>query len=297
MFGTMHGKERETMSNEFEFRKHLRERERKNKIRRKIFLCIFSIVIITVFIFGVKGIFTKTSKKPQDDYEIIFNGYTYPQPPEKNTDILVDAVKADGVKKAYITFDDGPNNSVTPSVLDTLRRYNVKATFFLVGSLIEKYPDVARRIYDEGHCLANHSYNHNYDELYADGDSFMTQINKTNELIYGITCNGYYPKIVRFPGGGYNAGSKGEAKQGYKLLLKDSGYRYCDWNSLTGDAEKKNPDADYLMSNLRRSTKDKEDVVILMHDAIAKKITAQTLPQIIEYLIEQGYEFDTLDNV
>ena len=102
---------------------------------------------------------------------------------------------------------------------------------------------------------------------------------------------------MRFPGGGYNAGSKGEAKQRYKQLLQESGYRYCDWNSLTGDAEKKNPDADYLMANLKKSTKDKEDVVILMHDAIAKKVTAQTLPQIIEYLIGQGYEFDTLDNV
>ncbi len=285
------------MSNDFEFRKHLRERERKNKIRRKIFLGIFSLIIITVFVLGVKGIFPKISKKTSEDAEIIFNGYIYPQPPEKHTDILVDAVKADGVKTAYITFDDGPNTSVTPLVLDTLRKYNIKATFFLVGSLIEKNPDVARRIYDEGHCLANHSYNHNYDELYADGESFMTQINKTNELIEQITCDNYYPKIMRFPGGGYNAGSKGEAKQRYKQLLQESGYRYCDWNSLTGDAEKKNPDADYLMANLKKSTKDKEDVVILMHDAIAKKVTAQTLPQIIEYLIGQGYEFDTLDNV
>lgn len=285
------------MSNEFEFRRHRRERERKNKMRRNFFRFVFSLVIITVFLLGVKGILTKNSKKPQDNYDIIFNDYIYPQPPEKNSDILVDAVKADGIKKAYVTFDDGPNTTVTPLVLDTLRKYNVKATFFMVGSLIEKNPAVARRVYDEGHCLANHSYNHNYGELYADGEAFMSQIRKTKELIDGITCDDNYPKIMRFPGGGYNAGSKGKVKQDYKLLLKDVGYRYCDWNSLTGDAEKVSPDADYIMNSLKRSTNGKEDVVILMHDAIAKKITAQTLPQVLEYLLEQGYEFDTLNNV
>lgn len=285
------------MSNDFEFRKHMRDRKRKQKRNRAILLSLLSLIIITVLLLCVKGIFTKISKNRQEETDFIFNGYIYPMPAEKNTDILVDAVKADGVKKAYITFDDGPNNSVTPQVLDILRRYNAKATFFLVGSLIEKYPDMARRLYDEGHCLANHSYNHNYPELYADEQSFMNQINQTEDLIYKITCNNYYPKIIRFPGGGYNAGTYGEAKQKYKESLKTAGYRYCDWNSLTGDAEKKSPSEDYVMERLKTTVKGKEDVVILMHDAIAKSVTAKALPQIIEYLISQGYAFDTLDNI
>ena len=283
------------MSNDFEFRKHMRDRKRKQKIRKTLFMSVGVLALVAVLIFGIRGILI--SRNTKEDAEFIFNGYIYPQPPEKNEDILVDAVKADGEKKAYLTFDDGPNNSVTPEVLDVLRRYNVKATFFLVGTLIEKNPDVARRLYDEGHCLANHSYNHNYDELYADSEAFMTQVKKTEELIKGITCDEYYPKVFRFPGGGYQAGKHGDAKQEYKTAIGEAGYRYCDWNSLTGDAESKSPSADSIIERLKKTTDGKEDIVILMHDAIAKKITAQTLPQVLEYLISQGYSFDTLDNV
>ena len=283
------------MSSNIEFRAQMRRRKRKQKIRRNIFLGVFALIIITVLVFCVKGIFTKISNS-KDDSEFIFNGYVYPQPPEKNVDILVDAVKTEG-KVAYLTFDDGPNNSVTPEVLDTLRRYDIKATFFMVGSLVEKYPDMARRVYDEGHCLANHSYTHNYSELYADKESFMNQVNKTEELIYNITCDNYYPKIFRFPGGGYNAGTYGEQKQSYKTVLDEAGFKYCDWNSLTGDAEMVSPDEEYIMTRIKSSTKNKDDIVVLMHDAIAKSVTAKTLGDVIEYLIAQGYSFDTLDNI
>lgn len=283
------------MSSDFEFRKQMRKRRKKQKMRKNIFLSILSLAVIVVLAFGINTI-TKINRNKSEG-EFIFNGYVYPQEQEKNPDILVDAVNADGVKKAYLTFDDGPNNSVTTGVLDVLRRYNVKATFFLVGSLIEKYPDVARRIYEEGHCLANHSYNHNYDELYADNVSFMTQVQKTDDLIKKITCDNNYPKVFRFPGGGYKTGKFGEAKQNYKVKISEEGFRYCDWNSLTGDAEAASPSAEHIIERLKKTTGDKEDVVILMHDAVAKTITLKTLPTVLEYLISQGYSFDTLDNV
>lgn len=283
------------MSDKFEFRRQMRNRKRKQEIRKKIFLSASTLAVMLVLIFGIKAILTLRTSN--EDTEFIFNGYIYPQPPEKNADILVDAIKADGEKKAYLTFDDGPNNSVTTEVLDVLRRYNAKATFFLVGSLIEKAPEVARRMYEEGHCLANHSYNHNYDELYAASETFMTQVKKTDDIIKGITCDEYYPKVFRFPGGGYNSGKYGVAKQEYKIKISNDGYRYCDWNALTGDAESKSPTEDVIIARLEKTTKGKEDVVILMHDAVAKKVTAQTLPRVLEYLISQGYSFDTLDNV
>lgn len=200
----------------------------------------------------------------------------------------------DGEKVAYLTFDDGPTLTVTPKILDTLRRYNVKATFFQVGSLIEENPDMARRVYDEGHLLANHSYAHNYSKLYATEESFITEIEKTYQLIQNVSGNENYPKVFRFPGGGYNAGTWGANKQKYKEVLASKGIRYCDWNALNGDAEGGTQTAAQLLERVK-STAKKEDIVILMHDAAAKKTTAEALPDIIEYLISQGYAFKRLD--
>ncbi len=284
------------MSNELEFRKTMRKKRQKQKNRRNLIVALFSLFIIIVLVICVKSIFSQ-NEKTSDDTQFIFNGYIYPEPPPKNPDILIDAQNSDGKKIAYLTFDDGPNNSVTIEVLDILRKYNIKATFFLVGSLIEKNPDAARRLYDEGHLLANHSYTHQYSELYATKESFMNQINQTQALINKITGDNNYPKIIRFPGGSYNAGSHGAAKQEYKRALEAEGFRYCDWNSLTGDSEIKDATSEALMDRLKSSSKGKEDLVILMHDTVSKKITPKTLPELIEYLISEGYSFDTLDNI
>ena len=218
----------------------------------------------------------------------------FPPKPEKPADILKGLNMEDGEKVAYLTFDDGPTLTVTPKILDTLRRYNVKATFFQVGSLIEENPDMARRVYDEGHLLANHSYAHNYSKLYATEESFITEIEKTYQLIQNVSGNENYPKVFRFPGGGYNTGTWGANKQKYKEVLASKGIRYCDWNALNGDAEGGTQTAAQLLERVK-STAKKEDIVILMHDAAAKKTTAEALPDIIEYLISQGYAFKRLD--
>ncbi len=285
------------MSSEIKFRQQIRNRKKKQKLKRNILFAVLSLIIITVLILSVKGIFSKIKNNNNTSADFIFNGYVYPEPLPKAADILQGLKADDGIKTAYLTFDDGPNTSVTTRVLDVLRRYNVKATFFAVGTMIEKNPQVARRIYDEGHLLANHSYSHNYSELYADTAAFMNQINKTQELINNVVGKNNYPKVFRFPGGGYNSGSYGEIKQECKTALTEAEYRYCDWNSLTGDAESTSPSASSIIKRLKSSSEGKEDLVILMHDAIAKSVTAETLPEIIDYLISEGYTFDTLDNI
>lgn len=210
-------------------------------------------------------------------------------------DLLKAVTKNDGVKVAYLTFDDGPTNNITPKILDTLRKYNIKATFFQVGSLIKANPDMARRVYEEGHLIANHSYAHNYKELYVSEEAFMSEITKTQELITGVTGNDDF-KLIRFPGGGYNAGTWGANKQKYKEVLTQNGYYYCDWNALNGDAEGGSKTAEQLLQGVKNTIGSHEDVVILMHDASAKKATAEALPSIIDYLISQGFEFRRLDD-
>ncbi|MCH5186120.1 MAG: polysaccharide deacetylase family protein [Oscillospiraceae bacterium] len=211
---------------------------------------------------------------------------------------LLEAInKPDGIKTAYLTFDDGPTNSVTSKILDTLRRYNIKATFFEIGSGIEANPDMARRVYDEGHLLANHSYSHNYKNIYVTAENFMEEVTKTEELILSITGEETVFKLFRFPGGSFKSDkdSWSKNKQEYKELLKENGYVYCDWNSYNGDAEGGTKTKDKLVEELKSSVGTKEDIVILMHDAAAKGTTAEALPEICEYLISQGYEFRRLD--
>lgn len=283
------------MSSEIEFRKQRRDTKRKIRNRRLIMLSL--IVMIAIILISVIVSTSISIKRKQDEIDFIFNGYVYPNLPDKSSDILFDVNKSDGIKKAYLTFDDGPNYSVTTDILDVLRRYNVKATFFMVGTLMEENQGAARRVFDEGHLIANHSYSHKYSELYASTGAFMNQINRSQEIIYKITNNKNYPKICRFPGGGYNSGTYGEIKQACKLELEKNDYRYCDWNALTGDAESANPTAGSIISRLKKTVGEKEDVVILMHDALAKGVTARTLPDVLDYLIECGYQFDTLDKI
>lgn len=285
------------MSSELKFRQQIRGNKRKRKIRKNLIIFLLSLIIITVFAFCVKSLFTKFQNNSKIPTQFIFNGYVYPEPLPQNDDILADLKKGDGIKTAYLTFDDGPNETVTTQVLDILRKYNVKATFFMVGTLIEKNAHVARRVFDEGHLLANHSYSHNYSELYADSQSFMNQVDKTQELINGIVKRDDYPKIFRFPGGGFNTGKYGALKQEYKTLLSDKNIRYCDWNSMTGDAESSSPTRSVIMQTIKSTTRNQEDIVVLIHDALAKKITADTLGEVIEYLISEGFIFDTLDNI
>ena len=86
-------------------------------------------------------------------------------------------------------------------------------------------------------------------------------------------------------------------KQEYAKRLPDIDYTYIDWNALTGDSESTKPTADKIMENLQKTAGGKRSVVLLMHDSAAKKITAETLPQVIEFFKNQGYEFKTFNDI
>ncbi len=74
---------------------------------------------------------------------------------------------------AYLTFDDGPSNNITPPNPGYIKKYDVKATFFIIGSLAEKYPELIKRIYEEGHSIGNHTYSHNYNHIYKKIDNLL----------------------------------------------------------------------------------------------------------------------------
>ncbi len=266
--------------------------------KQRILFCIASVLAVALLTMVICAF---TTGCQSDDWKVT-GPATTPKPAPRiplasaQNDLLKIAIEAQGTEEkiCYLTFDDGPTK-VTPAVLDVLMEHDVKATFFMLGRMIEKNPDIAKRVYDEGHLLANHSYSHVYKELYATGESFMAEIEKVESLIREVTGEEPF-KLIRFPGGGQNAGVYAAEKQQYKLLLQEKGYYFADWNALNGDAEGGTRSADQLVARLK-ATATQKNIVVLMHDAADKKTTAEALPAIIEHLKSQGYLFRRLDEI
>ena len=204
-----------------------------------------------------------------------------------------DAYKKDGKKIAFLTFDDGPTRNITPEVLDTLKKYNVKATFFILGKMAEQNQDLVRRIANEGHAIANHSYSHEYSNIYSSSESFWGEINKTNSVFKNILGKDFSTSVFRFPGGSKGGNHEG-SKANYRREMQERGYLYVDWNVENGDGKSSNFTPERLLQYVKEEASGNEHIVVLMHDAATKKTTAQALPSIIEYLRAQGYEFKVL---
>lgn len=300
-------------SNDFENkRRERRRRERLRKKRIRAAVIIIALAAIIALICVAVSTCSKEDTAAVDNIdaaavpneatvptvEPVQQAMSIPAAAEEN-DLLTILRNSGQTKHCYLTFDDGPTENITPQVLDVLRRYNVKATFFEVGSLIEANRDMARRVYEEGHLIANHSDGHNYEKLYASTDSFINEINKCYETIKAVG-NGEDPfRLVRFPGGSYksSADSYSPVKQDCKAALKNNGFYYCDWNALNGDAEGKKKNASELLEYMKRNLDGEDNVVVLMHDAATKQATVDALPSIIEYFISEGYTFHRLDDV
>lgn len=167
-------------------------------------------------------------------------------------------------KTMYLTFDDGPSEENTQRVLDILRDRNIKATFFLVGENVRKYPDVARRIVEEGHTIGIHCDSHDYDALYESVDSYVADFEKARQTIYEVT--GVETSLFRFPGGSINAYNQ---KTGQAIIqeMTNRGYIYYDWNASLEDAVK-NPDPEKLIANGVETTFGRKKVILLAHDVV-----------------------------
>ena len=199
-------------------------------------------------------------------------------------------------KIAYLTFDDGSSQAVTPLVLDVLKEQNIKATFFVLGSNVNKNPDIVKRAYIEGHYIANHGYSHNYSKIYSKAENVLEEYNKTEKAIQkAIGKSEYSSHLFRFPGG-HTGGKYEKIKQRAGELLNKNNIAYIDWNVLTGDAEGANTQ-EKIMKNIEKYIKDKGNIVILMHDSSSKILTYKTLSQVITYLRNQGYSFENFYNV
>lgn len=199
-------------------------------------------------------------------------------------------------RRVFLTFDDGPSKSVTIPILDILKQNNVKATFFVLGSNAERYPEIVKRAYQEGHYIANHSFTHVYSNIYSSPQAVLDEYNRTEIAIKNaIGDQTYNSRVFRFPGGtsgGKYANTKAEAVN----LLNQNNVAHLDWNALTADAAGLDNVND-MMNYVETTMGNKNSVVILMHDIGTKKSTYELLPQLIQALKEKGYVFENIYDI
>lgn len=184
-------------------------------------------------------------------------------------------------KHVYLTFDDGPSEN-TEEILDILKEYGVKATFFVVGRTDEYSLRMYQRIVDEGHTLAMHSYTHVYGQIYSSLDSFKNDVLSLQTLLYETT--GVKPTIYRFPGGSSNTVSAVNIQECI-AFLEEEGITYFDWNVSSGDATGNGYPANVLCQNVLDGIAKQDNAVVLMHDGSSKKATVNSLPAILDSLL------------
>ena len=171
----------------------------------------------------------------------------------------------------YLTFDDGPIPEATPFILDTLSKYGVKATFFMVGDNVRKYPHLYERIKAEGHQVGNHTYNH-MGSVRHTLKTYVKNTNKANELIHS--------KYFRPPHGWMRPAAYIWLNRKYKVVM---------WDVVTRDYSKLLT-AEDVVNNIKTYTRNGS--IITFHDSLKSIDKLQTaLPESLEWLISQGYKF------
>ena len=180
-------------------------------------------------------------------------------------------------KKTAITFDDGPNPEYTEELLKGLKERGVKATFFLLGKEVETYPEIVKKIHEDGHLIGTHSYEHVNLSNLCDAAA-IEQVDKTNNAIYGIT--GEYPQYIRPPFGCWKCNLDYETTMIEVLWDVDP----LDWKTDNSDVITK-----------RVVDKVQPDDIILLHDASESSVKAAF--KIIDALQGQGYTFVTVDEL
>ncbi len=180
-------------------------------------------------------------------------------------------------KILYYTFDDGPIPELTPKVLQILKKYNAKATFFMVADNIQKHKDVYQQVIDEGHAIGNHSYNHVKGWKLSDKE-YYDNIEQANKIINS--------KLFRPPYGQITPKQIKELSKKYHIIL---------WSVLSGDYDKKTSPEKCLNNIIRNA---KKGSIIVLHDNIkAETNMLFALEESLIHYSKLGYRFHNLENI
>lgn len=183
-------------------------------------------------------------------------------------------------KIVAITFDDGPHTVYTPEILDVLKKYNAKATFFVMGVHAKKFPQLVYREFTEGHEIANHTFNH------VNGKNLKEELNSTAHIIDHIT--GTKPTLFRPVGGQYNDFVINTAA--------DNNYLVVLWSWHQDTYDWKRPGVNRIVNKVTSGVKPGD--IILLHDAGGDRSqTVEALDKILDYLQKNGYEAVTVSEL
>jgi peptidoglycan/xylan/chitin deacetylase (PgdA/CDA1 family) len=193
-------------------------------------------------------------------------------------------------KVVALTFDDGPSPIWTPKILDELKKANIKATFFMLGEHVAKYPEVARRVAEEGHEIGNHTYDHHV-LLYYKLEELEKEIKDAERIIQKVT--GKTTRYFRPPKAWLTAQEKKKISElGYKVILWSLNSK--DWVTF---------DDKYIVKYIVRHIKPGD--IILFHDSGGvfsteggdRHETVKTIPRLVEALTKKGYRFVTISEL
>lgn len=249
---------------------------------RKVFISFISIMLLFSICVGITSseyqkayveTFTPEVLEMENTMNLLFRQEEVIEP------IVEEEKVYDGV--VYLTFDDGPVPAITSQILDTLKQYDVKATFFMIGSYAKKNPDMVKRVYDEGHTVANHTYTHQK-SMFNSIDKFKNEIEQCNSVLEEVT--GEEVKFFRIPYGT-------KIGQAYKDYLAAEGLTIVKWNCESYDSRVATKTPEQILEGVKTTKPSTGDVVVIMHDTYGKQKTADALASVIEYFQSINYEF------
>ncbi len=289
-----------------------RRRRRVNRLKKLILGSILCMIVIPVFcavFLGVKVVSLKQQVEELSDRLRMYENGQVQDGTGKNTiaEMLGNPDSADGeaisdpetvsdhrsqqplreneetddMISVYLTFDDGPS-AETNRILDILKEYNVKATFFVIGKTDENSVKAYQRIVEEGHTLGMHSYSHQYAQVYASREAFEDDLTSLQDYLLSIT--GMESTFYRLPGGSSNKVSKIPMSDLIQCL-EERNITYFDWNVSSGDASGTQLSSQTIINNVMSGINGTlKNYVVLFHDSAAKKTTVDALPEILEQL-------------
>ncbi|MDE6030939.1 MAG: polysaccharide deacetylase [Oscillospiraceae bacterium] len=198
-----------------------------------------------------------------------------------------DMVREQGT--VYLTFDDGPSQN-TYTILSLLRKYDVKATFFVVPRRTDECYALLRAIVNDGHSIGVHSATHDYEKIYASVEAYLDDFYEAWDIVYDAT--GVRTPLFRFPGGSVND-FNGDTRDAIIEEMTRRGFRYYDWNVDSNDVGGATWSEMYnsIPSDIAQTYRS----VVLMHDSAPRENTVYVLEDILKVLVGEGYKLDKIN--